>query len=135
MPADAHDRMFRAFADRTRLRLLNLLRDGEICVGDLVSVIGAPQPTVSRHLAALREAGLVQVERDGTWCFYSLAAPTSELHGRMLECLECCLGEVPRLRRDLAKLTRLREKGSCCTRAIVGASAAMAAQSGGRCRG
>ena len=51
--------MFRAFSDRTRLRLLHLLRGGEGCVCDLVRVLGVPQPKVSRHLAYLRKAGLV----------------------------------------------------------------------------
>ena len=74
------DDLFRAFADRTRLRILNLLGQGEVCAGDLVSIIGAPQPTVSRHLATLRRAGLVRVEREGTWRFYSLAAPSGALH-------------------------------------------------------
>ena len=63
---DDVDVMFRAFADRTRLRLLNILREGETCVGDLVSIVDAPQPTISRHLAYLRRAGLVHFEKRGT---------------------------------------------------------------------
>ena len=55
--------MFRAFSDRTRLRILNLLRRGELCVCDLVRVIDAPQPTISRHLAYLRKARLVTAQR------------------------------------------------------------------------
>jgi len=55
--------LFKAFADRTRLRILNLLGAGEVCVGDLVEVLGSPQPTVSRHLAALRRAGFALEKR------------------------------------------------------------------------
>ena len=120
MATDNLDRMFRAFADRTRLRLLNLLREGEICVGDLVSIIDAPQPTISRHLAYLRRAGLVEVEREGNWCFYHLARPSGAFHDRLLDCLACCLAEAPQLRQDARKLARLRKKGGCCSRVSVG---------------
>ncbi|MBN1492026.1 MAG: transcriptional regulator, partial [Phycisphaerae bacterium] len=50
------DLMFRAFSDRTRLRILHILQDGELCVGDIVEILRAPQPRVSRHLAYLRKA-------------------------------------------------------------------------------
>ena len=59
--ADTVDLMFRAFSDRTRLRILCLLHQREFCVGDLVDILQAPQPTISRHLAHLRKAGLVAV--------------------------------------------------------------------------
>jgi DNA-binding transcriptional ArsR family regulator len=59
------DLMFRAFSDRTRLRILYLLKYGETCVGDLVEILGVPQAKASRHLAYLRKAGLVEVRRDG----------------------------------------------------------------------
>ena len=62
--------MFRAFSDRTRLRILCLLHDGEMCVGDILGVLGVPQPTASRHLAYLRKAGLVSTRREGTWVYY-----------------------------------------------------------------
>lgn len=94
------DRVFGAFADRTRLRLLNLLRDGEKCVCVLVDVLRQPQPTVSRHLGHLRRAGLVQARKDGMWVHYRLAEPATELHQRLLECIECCLADVPELKRD-----------------------------------
>ena len=65
--------MFRAFSDPTRLRILRLLQAGECCVGDLVSILELPQPSVSRHLAYLREAGLVADRKEGLWVYYSLA--------------------------------------------------------------
>lgn len=127
MPEDRLDVMFRAFADRTRLRILNVLREGQICVGDLVEVIRAPQPTISRHLAYLRRSGLVECEREGNWCFYTLAEPSSAFHGRLLDCLGCCLGEVPQLRRDMQRLGRLRQRGGCCDRDVI------SARRGGNC--
>ena len=61
------DRLFRAFSDRTRLRILHLLQQGELCVCDLVSILRVPQPTASRHLAYLRRAGLVRVRQEQSW--------------------------------------------------------------------
>lgn len=104
------DRLFRAFSDRTRLRILHLLADGEVCVGDLVTVLRLPQPTVSRHLSYLRRAGLVTTRRDASWMFYALAEPTSPFHGKLLDCLKSCFNEVPELTRDAARA----RKTSCC---------------------
>ena len=109
----AADRVFAAFADRTRLRLLNLLRGGERCVCILVDVLRLPQPTVSRHLAYLRRAGLVLARKDGMWVHYRLAEPATELHRRLLSCVDCCLSDVPELQRDL-----LRAR-SCCGRSAA----------------
>ena len=109
------DTVFRAFADRTRLRILNLLRPGELCVCDLVRVLGAPQPTVSRHLAYLRRAGLVTARREGLWSHYALAPSVSPLHRKLLECLTCCLDDVPELARDMNALGRACcETSACC---------------------
>lgn len=105
------DLMFKAFSDRTRLRLLNLLIGGERCVGDLVAALGAPQPRVSRHLAHLRRAGLVNVRRAGLWKFYSLAPPQGPFHEGLLHCMRECFGQVPELRADIE---RLRASGGCC---------------------
>ena len=77
-PKNLVNLIFRAFSDRTRLRILSLLGEGESCVGDLVEVLKVPQPKVSRHLAYLRKAGLVIAREDGLWNFYRLA-PASTL--------------------------------------------------------
>ena len=102
MQLDRVDQLFRAFADETRLRILNVLRDGELCVGDLVRVLETPQPTASRHLAQLRDAGLVSTRRQGLWCFYRLAEAEGRFHQRLLGCLASCFEEVPELAADLA---------------------------------
>ncbi len=108
------DLLFRAFSDRTRLRILHLLRRGEICVCDLVRIIGAPQPTISRHLAYLRRAGLVLARKDGLWMHYSLAPARNEFHQKLLECLENCFQDVPEVARDGRRLSRSKVE-RCCT--------------------
>ena len=65
--------VFGALADATRLRILSLLKDGEVCVCHLHGSLGVPQPTASRHLAYLRRTGLVTARREGIWMHYSLA--------------------------------------------------------------
>lgn len=70
---DALTTVYGALADPTRLRILALLTDGEVCVCDIHASLGVPQPTASRHLAYLRRAGLVSARRNGVWMHYSLA--------------------------------------------------------------
>jgi ArsR family transcriptional regulator len=110
------DRMFRAFSDRTRLRILHLLRDGELCVGDLVEVLQVPQPTASRHLAYLRRSGLVRTRKDGLWSYYALAPARDAFHGKLLECLGECFRQLPELAQDRALARKLRRSGGCCPR-------------------
>jgi ArsR family transcriptional regulator len=114
MPAANVNLLFRAFSDRTRLRILNLLRRGEVCVGDLVKVIGVPQPTASRHLAYLRRAGLVQTRKSGLWAYYSLASAKGSFHQSLLACLSACFREVPELAADERRYASLRKSGGCC---------------------
>jgi ArsR family transcriptional regulator len=108
------DLIFRAFSDRTRLRILHLLQGGEMCVGDLVSVLKLEQPSVSRHLAYLRKAGLVVVRKAKMWSYYSLAPAEVPFHQKLLECLACCFAEVPQLRKDQQRARRVRGSGGCC---------------------
>ena len=106
--------LFRAFSDRTRLRILHLVRRGEVCVGDLVRVLRVPQPTASRHLAYLRRAGLVLARKDGLWSYYSLAPAKGRFHQSLLACLESCFSEVPELDEDDKRFARVKKAGSCC---------------------
>ncbi|MBE0599297.1 MAG: winged helix-turn-helix transcriptional regulator [Desulfuromonadales bacterium] len=66
--------MFKALADETRLRIIALLAEGELCVCDLMAILDLPQSTVSRHLAYLRHAGWVDDRRQGIWMYYRLNA-------------------------------------------------------------
>jgi ArsR family transcriptional regulator len=119
MPAAAKNRvdlMFRAFADPIRLRILNLIQDGELCVCDLVDVLNLPQPTVSRHLSYLRRAGLVNVRQERSWNFYELAPARSTFHTKMLECLATCYSDVPEMTEDRTRSRKLGSRGGCCPR-------------------
>ena len=109
------DVMFRAFSDRTRLRILHLLRGGEVCVCGLQGVLGVPQAKVSRHLAYLRRAGLVRARKQGLWSYYTLAPARDGVHRKLLECLATCFTAVPELGRDEARLSRCgHTRGGCC---------------------
>ena len=108
------DLMFRAFSDRTRLRILHLLLGGETCVGDIVESLQAPQPRVSRHLGHLKRAELVQVRKEGLWSYYSLAPAETSFQEKLLECLENCFSEVPEIQDDSRRAQRIRKKGGCC---------------------
>jgi len=108
------DLMFRAFCDRTRLRILSLLQDGELCVGDIVESLQVPQPKVSRHLAYLRKASLVTVRKEGLWYYYSLASPRTEFHRKLLDCAITCFKDVPEIKSDNSRARKLRKSGGCC---------------------
>jgi ArsR family transcriptional regulator len=106
--------MFRALADCTRLRILRLLQDGPLCVGDLVEILRAPQPTVSRHLAYLRRSGFVETRKHGLWMFYELAPAQNALHGKLLECLAVCAPLLPEINDDVERADGVRRSGGCC---------------------
>jgi ArsR family transcriptional regulator len=110
--ASSVDQMFRAFSDRTRLRILSMLRQGELCVCEIVDVLGVPQPKASRHLAYLRRAGLVEARREGLWMYYRLAPARNAFHTKLLDCLTCCCEDVPQLARDANKL---KQRPGCCS--------------------
>lgn len=76
--------LFVAFSDRTRLRLLNLMRGGEVCVCFFVEVLGESQPKISRHLAFLRRAGIVAARRQGKWMHYRIVMPEDAHAARIL---------------------------------------------------
>src|SRR5215469_6391544 len=105
---DRVDLMFRAFAERTRLRILHLLLGGEMCLTDLVAVLRLEQPAVSRHLAYLRKAGLVAVRKAGLWKYSLLAAASTSFRQKLLECLVCCYQEIPEIQKDQARARKIR---------------------------
>jgi ArsR family transcriptional regulator, arsenate/arsenite/antimonite-responsive transcriptional repressor len=105
--------LFCACAEPTRLRLLRLLQGGELCVCHLVHVLQVPQPTISRHLASLRRAGLVQVRKEGLWCHYSLAAPRGKLHAALIDCVDAC-GDAAEFKSDALRARKLRKSLACC---------------------
>lgn len=108
------DRLFRGFADPVRLRILNVLAAGNLCVGDVVVILGLAQPAVSRHLAYLRRAGLVDVAREWRFARYRLSEPTNAVHGNLLNCVRSCLVGIPSLERERAAASVLARDADKC---------------------
>jgi len=107
-------KLFKVLADETRLRILNLLCRRELCVCQIVDVLGIGQSKVSRHLAHLRHAGLVTDRRDGLWVYYSLSDPCGGLRRRMVEWLRQAEDEIPMGAADLRALSVLGECADLC---------------------
>ena len=106
------DSLFQALADRTRLRLLNLLVHGEICVCYFVEILGEPQPKISRHLAYLRRAGIVDARRDGKWMHYKLTSPR---YRAVLDSIVDSIADDRQMQRDRLALER-----ACCALRLPG---------------
>ena len=101
--------LFKALADRTRLRLISLLGDSEVCVCFLAAILKISQPKISRHLAYLRRAKIVAARRDGKWMHYRLTEPPDEHAARIFRELRLSLSEHPEFQRDREKLQQV-----CC---------------------
>ncbi len=102
--------VFEALADETRIRILNLLAEGELCVCDLMRVLKEPQSKMSRHLAYLRRSGLVESKRGGLWMYYKLSPLGTSVRRAMIEIWGGARGEFGELRKDLGEF---RKKKSC----------------------
>jgi ArsR family transcriptional regulator len=102
-------RLFSALADPTRLRLLHLMRDGEICVCFLHGVLRTNQPKTSRHLAYLRKAGLVEARRDGKWMHYRIRKQEGKLQQILTQTLDQVRKEAL-AKKDAQRLSKIR----CC---------------------
>lgn len=100
------ENVFQALADRTRLRLLNLMAEREVCVCYFVETLDLPQPTISRHLAYLRRMQLVAARRQGKWMHYRIAVPANQFARQLLADTLRWLAEDPEFQRDRARLHR-----------------------------
>jgi ArsR family transcriptional regulator len=103
------ERFFQALGDNTRLRLLNLMGDQEICVCYFVEILGQPQPKISRHLAYLRSAGIVAARREGKWMHYRIVMPPHIGGAQVLRQTLAWMGEDKAMQADRARLSR-----ACC---------------------
>jgi ArsR family transcriptional regulator, arsenate/arsenite/antimonite-responsive transcriptional repressor len=101
--------LFKALADPTRLRLINLIGDSEVCVCFLVEILRISQPKISRHLAYLRRARIVIARRDGKWMHYRLTEPPDDHATRIFREVRASLSEHPEFQRDREKLVQV-----CC---------------------
>src|SRR3979411_3335044 len=92
--------LFKALADRTRLGLISLIGDSEVCVCFFVAILKSNQPKISRHLAYLRRAGIVTSRREGKWMHYRLTEPPDEHAARIFREVRAALSENPQTTRD-----------------------------------
>ncbi|PWT89327.1 MAG: ArsR family transcriptional regulator [Blastocatellia bacterium] len=100
---------FKALADRTRLRVIHLMGDDEVCVCFFVEVLKTNQPKISRHLAYLRRAGLVSARREGKWMHYRLVEPPDQQAANIFREVRDLLAQNQEMRRDRARLAKI-----CC---------------------
>lgn len=101
--------LFKALADRTRLRLLNLMGTDEVCVCFFVEVLRTNQPKISRHLAYLRRAGVVAARREGKWIHYRVVEPSDAHVARVFREVRAWLSEDREMQRDRMRLAQV-----CC---------------------
>ena len=102
-------KFFQALGDTTRLRLLNLMGEQEVCVCYLVEILGVPQPKISRHLAYLRNAGIVSARREGKWMHYRIVTPPHIGASQVLRQTLDSLKEDKAMQADRARLSK-----ACC---------------------
>src|SRR4029077_9887503 len=110
-PLTEMERVFKALADTTRLRILGLLLAGEVCVCHIHESLRVSQPKASRHLAYLPRAGLVETRRQGLWVYYRLAESADPVVSTIREVVTHTLGHVATVQRDA---DRLQKKTGCC---------------------
>ena len=104
---------FRALSDETRLRIMMLLTQGELCVCDLMLVLDEHQSKVSRHLAYLKYSGLTNSKRAGVWMHYSLKETTGDVHKVQINFLKEQLSHLSQFSKDREKLLELKKQGGC----------------------
>src|ERR1044071_6144552 len=100
-------KIYQCMCDQTRLRILHLLGQSSLCVCHFQDILGEPQVKISKHLAYLRNRGMVQTEREQNWMIYSLPERPAEGLKRNLKCLQNCAQTDPLFRNDLKKLSKL----------------------------
>src|SRR5712691_8435196 len=110
-PLSEMERLFKALADATRLRILGLLLTGEVCVCHIHQSLKISQPKASRHLAYLRRAGLVQTRRDGLWIHYRMGTLADPVLAAICDAVRHALTHVDTVHRDGE---RLQKKTGCC---------------------
>ena len=109
--------IYQCLCDRTRLRILHLLTQSPLCVCHFQEILGEPQVKISKHLAYLRERGMVETKREQNWMIYSLPAKRAPELETNLKCLQDCAQSDRIFGRDLKKLALLKK--SCCEPSAV----------------
>jgi ArsR family transcriptional regulator, arsenate/arsenite/antimonite-responsive transcriptional repressor len=107
-------KVFKAVADPNRIRILKMLQQKKMCVCELSVVLGITQPSVSRHMGLLRNAGLVTDERDGQWILYELCAEKMNQYApAVMGHIKRWINENPRIQDDAAMLKHLDRAKLC----------------------
>src|SRR6185295_18429700 len=101
------EELFQALGDQTRLRLLNLMADGEVCVCFFIEVLDQPQSKISRHLAYLRSAELVTARREAKWAHYAITPPKETTAHAVFESVMAAMRSDREMQRDRAALARM----------------------------
>ena len=107
---DVLELLFQTLADRTRLRLLHLMDEDEVCVCYLVEALKLTQPKISRHLAYLRRAGIVSARREGKWMHYRIAVPSDSRAAAIFAAVRTLMAKDPEMQADRSRLV-----GLCCS--------------------
>jgi ArsR family transcriptional regulator len=106
-------RLFRALGDPIRVRIVALLSHGELCVCHVEAALALSQPNASRHLGVLKNAGVVESRKDGSWVYHRLAKQADEACARQLKALVAEFSKASELRRDLERLMKSKGPGVC----------------------
>ncbi len=116
-------RVYKCLCDLQRLRILNLLKEGPLCVCHLMELLNSDQVKVSKQLRYMKELGLLEVERDAQWRVYRLAEPTHPMLVENLKCLQDCAGDYPCFREDLIKrqevIGNIQESNLNCPKVVL----------------
>jgi ArsR family transcriptional regulator len=121
-------KIYQCLCDPTRLRILNLLASGELCVCHFQEILEEPQVKISKHLAYLRSHGLVESRREANWVVYRLPTRRSKELSANLACLQDCVSENPAFGRDTSRRRKLEARSGgngplCCAPKSVKAAA------------
>lgn len=108
--------VFKALGDETRLRMISLLSRQELCVCVICEALRIPQPTASKHLHRLRQAGLIRCRRISQWCFYRISDTFAK--SPMYECLNNLWDANRQIAEDSRRLTELLDMGACCEQVL-----------------
>jgi len=115
--------IYKCLCDRQRLRILNLLRDGPLCVCHLMEILEMDQVKTSKQLRYMKELGMVEAERQAQWMIYRLPDPRHPLLEENLKCLQDCAGEELCFKEDLKRraklIRRLNEEATGCSEALL----------------
>lgn len=106
--------ILKSLADENRLRILNLLRNGELCVCDIETILGIKQSNTSRHLNRLKIAGIIASQKKSQWVYYRLKDETFTNFPFLSEILNDELDKIDICKKDLELLEKIKASGRCC---------------------